>query len=796
MAAYLTKRVVLARFIIPLAAAGGIIALLCRIFAGPVLGSLYDTLSAFRQSPPIAREILIIDTGDADNAKASPSAVVPPQVAGRLILTLTEMSASSLVFLMPLLGGFDGEKAGEGELRYYFEEEFKTISGNIKNLFDGIRLGSIEPLEAPRFVNEALRITEQGKEKLLQSAFRSAEESELRLEKSINVFGEVYFPQDAQLSMVNGGNARMTSGIRAGSYSVAATDRDGVLRRIVPYIEGENESEHIAWTALKNTKYGRKNLERFLDATGAIIIEKPRESAGFRFIKLSFFLDYDELERTLQRLLSQEMSLAAYAGISVERYPPFLFEKAALLQEELLNSNDDLVKSRWLDARAACYAALGNFFTNETRSKIEVSFKKLIDDEKRISSLNDAGIAKIIALREAELQKFEIAREVYGELASIRQMLNIALHNAFCVLGNSGEPALVSGLDGTDAEEDPNSKSAASPAVSAPSNVQNNVKSAALLANAILTEAVIKSADMRDVALRSAICAFLLVVIMLKLRFITSIIIGVLASCGIFSGFCYSFVLSSLWIDPLIPSAAAGIAAFVSVLCAFYARNRMAQQIRLRFSSRISPQNLRRLIACEKPLPSNGASVFAAVVAVRNSALTALETSELPSAARTKIERFRSEVKDSLKSAGAVIVDCSGDMVIAVFGSPLERLAMKRAKLPPYRESQLGWEGSTAQKAAALVASLPPAKAKSAPWNFGIDYGECVFSWSPLSGYSAVGRAVARARLLARLCLRYKTKTLISAEASEKIDPSIIKKTEKKTFRKKRRSAASYFELC
>jgi hypothetical protein len=710
--------------------------------AGPVLGSLFDALCSMRKNPPVAREILVIETGEN-----SAERVVSPAVAAKLVLTLTEMSASSLVFLTPLLGGFGGEKAGESELRYFFEEEFKTVNSNIKNLFDGIRLGSIAPQDAVRFVNETLLLTEQSKERLLQAAFQTEEESERRLEKTINVFGAVYFPQDTRLSLVNSAEApKMTSGIRPGSYSQAATDRDGVLRRIIPFKQDKANSEHIAWTALKNTRYGTKNLKPFLDETGAIIVEKPKESAEFRSIGLSSFLDYDELERALNRLLAQEMSLAAYSGIDAEKYPPFLFDKALLLQEELLDSKE--IKNRWLDARASYYAALSNFFTEETRGNIENAFKKLIDEEKP----DEPGKAKLISLRDAQLQKFNIAREVYIELAAIRETLKAALNNAFCILGNVDRKNLDS----------------------------NPVQNSALLANAILTESVIINAGLRDTVISALLCAFFITVIILKLRVIPSFIIGLIACFCVFGGFCYSFLLSRLWIDPLIPSLCTAQAAFVSVLCALAARWKMARQIKHRFGAVLSAQNLRRLIFANRALPADGNVVLSAIVAVRNQSIFISETTEAPRIAKANIERFRTEVKEIFCASGAVLIGCSGDMVLAAFASPLERLAIWKAKLPPYRETLSGWEGSAVQKAVKLIKTLPKEKIKSGTWHFGIDYGECVFSWSAISGYMAAGRAVSRSKLLAKLCASYKTKALLSAEANEKVEPSITKKALKK----------------
>jgi hypothetical protein len=58
---------------------------------------------------------------------------------------------------------------------------------------------------------------------------------------------------------------------------------------------------------------------------------------------------------------------------------------------------------------------------------------------------------------------------------------------------------------------------------------------------------------------------------------------------------------------------------------------------------------------------------------------------------------------------------------------------------------------------------------KAESWHFAIDAGECGFSWSPAAGYAASGRAVLTARLLSKLCPRYKARVLASRRVAEKL---------------------------
>jgi hypothetical protein len=47
-------------------------------------------------------------------------------------------------------------------------------------------------------------------------------------------------------------------------------------------------------------------------------------------------------------------------------------------------------------------------------------------------------------------------------------------------------------------------------------------------------------------------------------------------------------------------------------------------------------------------------------------------------------------------------------------------------------------------------------------WRFGIDSGECFYSWSPEAGFSVSGRPSIRAKILASRTSRYKIRALIT----------------------------------
>jgi class 3 adenylate cyclase len=139
------------------------------------------------------------------------------------------------------------------------------------------------------------------------------------------------------------------------------------------------------------------------------------------------------------------------------------------------------------------------------------------------------------------------------------------------------------------------------------------------------------------------------------------------------------------------------------------------------------------------------------------------------------------------KKAGGVIIGCDGDLVLGCFGSPLERAASGNINADPYarspsipavRASNFIAEvlSGTAAAGSGTAATAAPDKAETAAWSFGIDIGECSFRYLPVSGYSAFGRPVVRARILSSLAPRYKVQVVVSAALSENLSDMPVRR--------------------
>jgi hypothetical protein len=83
--------------------------------------------------------------------------------------------------------------------------------------------------------------------------------------------------------------------------------------------------------------------------------------------------------------------------------------------------------------------------------------------------------------------------------------------------------------------------------------------------------------------------------------------------------------------------------------------------------------------------------------------------------------------------------------------------------------------GNPASRACGFITELLKENETADAWRFGIDYGECVFAWTERTGYTAVGRAVVRSRILSGLAARYHAKVLVSDAVQERINLPVRK---------------------
>ncbi|MDR1105594.1 MAG: hypothetical protein LBL44_04485, partial [Treponema sp.] len=726
MSAFITPKKYLLILLIAFASAALSAFLLEYVLRGPRLGFYYDFLAGRRPAAVLPREILLIDTGD----------ITESGMVVSVLDALIEFDAESLVLEVPVLGFSSIKNGDEDQMRRRLDEEFILLGRNIRNLFEAIRTGSVSPRDADRYVGELVGLAERGKERL-GAALIDRDTSSVQLEKEAEAFGALFRSGDLR----------------------PRPDRDGVLRRVVPVFP--DGAEHAVYAALKKkrnppsgayfsgfppgnsgleyTEYGpvlagrNGNAEMIipLDRDGAVLIE---QCAGYRRMPLSAFTLYRDADRALRGLLGEAEGLGIYSALPPENAPLYLYDYSEALREDMLAYPSAETREAWKASRAGYARSLEDFFSGPSEAALVGGYEELIATE----DLDEGGISRLADLRDELIGAFQRLRDAHSTFAAFRMDMERELESSLCIMGNDPEPS-------------------------------------ARLASALITGRCAVPGRRVHVLFWSLFAAFLAIAGASRLR--QGVCLAAAPVLGVLLAFVFSwyFVFSGYWIDPLLPAAPAFAGILVFWAGSLVVTVRGASSFRRAYGNAAGKPWLKQLIRRGRPLPRERIRARAAVMAVKDPALLATEDRGDPAGVAVLQEQFREEASSVLKKSGAVILGYERDMVIACFGSPLERVCLEGLKgESPYSDDPGAGNGHPAVKAAGFVTELFRLN-PGLFWRLGIDYGECLFFWSAVPGYTACGSPVVRSRVLAGLTGRYRSSVLITEPVRELLSVPVRK---------------------
>jgi hypothetical protein len=342
MTTYISKKKALIRLGLSLVTAACVAFVAFQLLKGPRLGPQYDYLLRFADGAPVSAELLLIETRLPSGEAASRDDFVEGASVAAALLIMTEMNAGTLVLQAPVseapvAAGLSPSGVLQDGIRLRLDGEFDLVERNIRNLFEAIRLGYILPSDAERYVGELINITLRGKDRLLRALYPSDRGDRSPLERAMAVFGRAWAPgRDL--------------------YYTTRPDWDGAIRRVLPT---QGSAEHIVYAALKD-RLPPDGFSLAADAQGALLFVPPE--GDFRRLPLAAFLEYEEADQELYRLLSNAGGRGVYAGLNPESYPVYLYDYARNLRDELLSDPNDERKTRWLAAREGYFQSLDDFF--------------------------------------------------------------------------------------------------------------------------------------------------------------------------------------------------------------------------------------------------------------------------------------------------------------------------------------------------------------------------------------------------------------------------------------------------
>jgi hypothetical protein len=823
MTASIFRKKYKARFLVSLGFMTGALFLFNCLFAGPRMGFFYDFLMRYRSAPPVSPELALIETGFIpEDQSAAAERLVDPATTGQVILSLVEAGAQALIIQTPVLGASLGSAKTEDELRKRFSGEFTILEQNIRNLFQGIRTGSIAPDESEQFVAGLIRLTEQGKERLISSFLDKNESDTVFMERAARVFGNVWQSEDTRVSLIREGGAFTPEG-NGRRYSRSRPDPDGVFRRIAPILppapgrggdvsgadqaaaDTPGEVEHIAYTALKGrfnrvepeTSGGRKRM-RFsgsggeyiivLDKEGNILVEKPRSDAGFKRIPLPVFLEYARAERELAALLEEAKTGAYFTYLNPEDYPVALYHYSRELREEMLEKPDDEKKGRWLNSRSRYLKSVENYLNGVSEAKLVNAYEETIAREDSAGPEFD----RLVAMRNDTINSFIKIREKYEKVLSLRSEIAGAAAGSLCIMGPVSAPHPV--LEGSNAAGGILPRLIKT--VFSPDREPNpsDAEASAILANSILTGRSITTPADFYLLLWSGGLAFLMLFLLRKTWPLFTLITGSLLILTEVLIFSFGFIYTGYWIDPLQPAFTAAAGILTSFFIALRIEKKEAGQFRLAYGRILAPPYLRQAIRAGYPRPEDTLKVKAAVITVRQPSILSGGNREDIKAGAVLLKDFRRSVCRYFARFGGACIGAGEDLVMIAFGSPLERIYLNRVKYEvPYEDEINARSNNTpASKAVGAVMDLALRSSKE-NWYFGIDTGECAFTMMEPGAYTAFGSPVVRSKLLASIAPRYKSRILATSAVIEKTDGVISQKLD--ALKEKNGSQEAFYKL-
>jgi len=664
---------------------------------GPRLGFHFDFLLRYKK-PVVSREILIINTGEYTDSGDVYS----------VLMTLTEMQASSLVLAAKMPSSSSPIIMTETDIKRRFSDEYLLLGSNIRNLFEGIRMGYVTPSAAPQMVEQVIDLAGHGRDRLI-SALIDRDENLLR---AVTVFGN-YIQADA----------------------VPVLDRDGKLRRVMPF---DQTSEHPVYSYLKNRyalsrvetsgdsqilwlrSHDAKDIDIPLDSGGNII---SAAGAGFRNIDIEMFREYEQALSVMRNLLERAHELKAFLFTAPQKIPLFLDEHAEFLLGELLAQPGSDNMYAWLSARSNYMTNLDDFVLSNAQELIVNYYDEqiaaldlLLDEDAQTAAIPSTvqQISELIKTINDTIDIFTQIRETYAELHPLYKTLKEELGLSFCIMGPYPDAQYT-----------------------------------AHLANAVITGAHVKPVSERYILIFSFAAVFAVLLIIFYMRPFFLLIFGVFLSVICAAAFSLAFIIYSYWIDPLISlgSSLTGAAVIFFIKSAYL--NYRARAFRMAYRTSVSKEVLKSLIILGRPRLSEINDAFSAVIAIKDTNLLGKEDHE-KSRDKGKARRsFYAAAKKVIFSSGAVITGFEGDTILVCYGSPIDK------------------SYHPVSKACNLVKEL--IKNDKITWRFGIDAGMCSYSWSHETGYCVNGRPAVRARVLVSKTVRYKKRALVSNNVLEKL---------------------------
>lgn len=684
----------------------------------------YDILMNLRPPLEAPPDLVVIDTKDGAKDYLSSDDTV------RVLTILSAMDSRLAVFQTNVGLPDEYQRFSNSDRQQLVHKEFSRIQKNITNLFDGIRLGSVRPQDASRYVQDINGLVEESKNRILLTLAESGNTSELELEKARALFNRVILCDDLLWGDSTGGALEVWGGQAV--YSRVDRDSDGIVRRMFPVKELPNKKLIHAGLALLISSIGgdaalqrtetawqigtdRVQYELPLDTRGRLLLQRPDM---YKTISFKDIIAYQDQEKKLYETFKEMERSGYFIHLDALQYPTTLYEYAKSLEIEILESPLEERVWQWREARNAFYRAASDVLQGPAERAIIQGYDELLAAE----ALEEGGKERIRSLKELASQAFSWARKAHDELLVLHSHLESTLRNTYCIIGSTSGDA-----DATVA-----------------------------LLSTILSRSFIHPGKPYYLFLANTVLLLLLysatMVFTPPLFFIFSLVITIIS----FLGTAGLFVIGGYWYAPLLPvSVVLGTAILYELeqsLVLLYMRRHQELALKERMTPAAFKGFVRGIPLSELasvPTPLEIQEADALILCVRHASFVGDEPPVSLKDFAKNVKLFRQKASDLIMQQGGTILWMDGEVLFAAFGFP-------------FRNSVRAWKPA---KEALDASRAVFAAFDTEPVTAGMDYGTSAFYYDVLSGYSALGRVSIHARVLSGLAGRYGVRLLCTEGA-------------------------------
>lgn len=337
-------------------------------------GAYFDSLMEVREPIPVARELLIVEP-----AASSRSANGEDTSPAEAVWAVAELGAER-VLLPPSWLERDGSGLSTSErvsrLTTRLEEEFDLIDENVAELFEAIRIGSIEPEEADRFVAELRRLIANSRYRIQEELRSSSDASIASVAEMIEVFG----------------NGRL--GTELSELELSLPDYPSAMP--IPVAPEDDRGD----LALRRLPYS--SLSRYL---------------------------------SLARQLSTQLSGLEEAGVfdqtDPQKRPSIMADHVRTVRKELYAAPSESRAEAWRDAVKEYFETIAELIDEETEARL-LDRLGILEEE----NPTDESAANIREMREELENTFANLRSEYATVVALRGELAETIEGSLVIFGD------------------------------------------------------------------------------------------------------------------------------------------------------------------------------------------------------------------------------------------------------------------------------------------------------------------------------------------------------------------------